>query len=171
MIAGLLVAFAVLMALGAQVDVPMTPVPMSLQSLAVLLAGALMGWRWGAGAVLVYLLAGGLGLPVFAGSASGWSHFGGPTAGYLAAFPLAAAAMGLAAKHGWLDRPLGAFALGLAGHGLLLGLGAGWLAMSIGLPQALSGGLWPFLPGAVVKSAVFALITISAARRFRPTIT
>ena len=157
--------FAALMALGAQVDVPMAPVPMSLQSLAVVLAGALLGpWRGMAGALL-YLAAGAAGLPVFAGAAGGIEHLSGATGGYLAAFPLAAGLVGLAATQGWTRRPGGGFPVMLAGHAVILGLGAGWLAMRIGLGAAVSGGLTPFLFGAAVKSAVAALIVWLAERR------
>ncbi len=150
--------FAALMAAGARADVPMAPVSMTLQSLAVVLAGAVLGpWR-GAAAAALYLAAGAAGLPVFAGGAGGAEHLGGATAGYLAAFPLAAGLVGAAAARGWTGSFGGAFAVLLAGHGLILGLGAGWLATRIGLGAALAGGLWPFLPGAAVKSAAGALL-------------
>jgi biotin transport system substrate-specific component len=164
MTAAAVLVMAVLIALGAQVDVPMAPVPMSLQSLAVLLAGALLGWRWGLVSVLLYLLAGGLGLPVFAGGASGWAHFTGPTAGYLVAFPVAAVLMGLASARGGFQRFWSGFSLGLAGHVVLLVLGAAWLATSIGVADAIAAGLMPFMGGAVVKTGVLACVTVAIAR-------
>lgn len=148
----LALAFAVLMAAGAQIDVPMRPVPMTMQSFAVLLAGAALGPAWGAGAVLIYLGLALLGLPVLAEGGGGPAPFLGPTAGYLVAFPIAAALAGLAARRGVLAHwAAGAGALfGL--HLLLLGLGGAWLALEIGAGAAWTGGVRPFLIGAAVKS-------------------
>ncbi len=133
---GLILAFAALMALSAQASVPMHPVPMTMQSAAVLLAGAVLGARGGVAAVLVYLGAAAIGLPVLSDGAGGLPTFVGPTAGYLVAFPVAAGLTGLAARQG------------------LLGLGAGWLARSMGVEGALAAGFTPFLIGALVKSAL-----------------
>lgn len=157
--------FALLMAAGAQFDLPLGPVPASLQSLAVLAAGAVLGPRFGVAAVLIYLAAGGLGLPVFAGGASGWDRFAGSTAGYLFAFPLGALLVGVLARRGWMKHWPTAIAAGLIGHALLLGMGCAWLALSIGPQRAFLDGAWPFLPGAVVKSALLAAATAIAARR------
>lgn len=158
------VLFVALMAAGGRIEAPMHPVPMSLQSLAVLGAGAFLGPRAGAAAVALYLLAGGAGLPVLAGGASGWARFAGPTAGYLFAFPLAAVLVGWAARRGWMERPGLALATGLAGHAVLLGLGAAWLAATFGPDVAWSDGTAPFLLGALVKSAVLAALTVGLAR-------
>lgn len=147
--------WAALIAVGAHLDVPMHPVPMSLQSLAVLAAGVVCGWRVGLAASLLYLAAGALGAPVFAGGAGGLDALNGPTAGYLIAFPLAAVVAA------WIVRPAPkrlAFIAGLAGHALILGLGWAWLAQTIGAQAAWSGGVQPFLIGAIAKSAALALI-------------
>ena len=151
---GLILAFAALMALSAQASVPMHPVPMTMQSAAVLLAGAVLGARNGVGAVLVYLGAAAVGLPVLSDGAGGLSSFVGPTAGYLVAFPIAAGLTGLAAGRGLLDRPAAGLAVLFAAHLVLLGLGAGWLARSMGPEAALAAGFTPFLIGAAVKSAL-----------------
>lgn len=159
-------ALAVLaMALGAQLDVPMHPVPMSLQSLAVLGAGAFLGPVWGTVAVLVYLAAGAFGLPVFAGGASGWARFLGPTGGYLAAFPIACAIVGWTAVRGWMRRPTTAVVIAFAGHAVLLAVGVFWLGRSVGMDAAINQGAAPFLIGAVVKSAVLALAVTFASRQ------
>lgn len=148
----LIVAFAVLMAAGAQITVPMTPVPMTMQTFAVLLAGATLGpWR-GTAAVLLYLVLGAVGLPILSDGASGLDHFAGPTAGYLFAFPLAALFVGLLI--GRARSLLARFGLMLAAHVLILALGAGWLATDIGLADAIAYGVTPFLIGMAVKSAL-----------------
>jgi biotin transport system substrate-specific component len=159
-----LLAFVGLIALGARVDVavPGSPVPQSLQTLAVLAAGLALGSRWGLAAGLIYLAAGALGVPVFAGGASGLSALTGPTAGYLVGFPLAALMVGAGSRTlspGPIWRTmLGGFALGLAGHLLILALGWAGLSLRIGAAEALSAGVMPFLWGMAVKSAALALI-------------
>lgn len=150
----LIVLFAGLMALGAWVDVPMHPVPMTMQSFAVLLAGAVLGPRPGVVAVLLYLALALIGLPVLSDGASGPGPFTGSTAGYLFAFPLVAGLAGLAARRGWLRRPLPGVAVLFGLHLILLALGGAWLATRIGVPGALAHGVTPFLIGAAVKSAL-----------------
>ena len=153
-ILGLTFAFAGLMALSARADIPMHPVPMTMQSWAVLLAGAVLGARWGVAAVLIYLAAAAVGLPVLSDGAGGLSPFVGPTAGYLIAFPIAAGLTGLAASRGLLDRPLAGLGVLFAAHLVLLGLGAAWLARSMGLEAVVAAGFTPFLIGAGVKSGL-----------------
>jgi biotin transport system substrate-specific component len=146
-------------AVAGRIEVPMVPVPMSLQTLAVLLAGAWLGPGRGALALALYLAAGAAGLPAFAGGAAGPAHLLGPTAGYLAGFVAAAALAGLAARRGWTARFSGAVATGLVGHALVLGLGTAVLARFLDGPAtAATAGLWPFLPGALAKSLAFAAI-------------
>ncbi len=157
-----------LVALGAQITVPMAPVPMTLQTLAVLACGLVLGPRRGAAAVALYVLAVGLGLPVLAdGSAApGWSLFTEPTAGYVLAFVPAAALAG------WIGRPreavrdhlLGAVAGGLAGHALVLVLGMIGLLRWLEPAEAWSSGAAPFLTGAVAKSVLAAAVAVAARR-------
>src|SRR5690606_11876723 len=153
-----IVVFAGLIALGARVAVPMVPVPMTLQTLAVLLAGAALGPVRGTAAVLLYLTLAALGLPILSDSASGLAPFSGPTAGYLFAFPPGAALVGWAAVAGRLRRPVAGFAVLCGVHLLILLAGAGWLATRIGLAAAVAAGFTPFLIGAAVKSALVLLI-------------
>ncbi|MFC0633907.1 biotin transporter BioY [Brevundimonas balnearis] len=148
----LVLAFAALTAVGAQIDVPMRPVPMTMQSFAVLLSGAVLGSVRGAAAVLFYLGLALLGLPVLAEGAGGAEPFLGPTAGYLFAFPLAAAGAGLAARRGVLSHWGGGAAALFGLHLLLLGVGGAWLALEIGAADAWTVGVEPFLVGAAVKS-------------------
>lgn len=144
--------------------IPVEPVPITLQTLAVTLCGALLGpWR-GALAVLVWLAAGMLGAPVLAGGTGGIDRFTGPGAGYLAAFPLAAWLVGILAARGWMRRPLTALAAMVAGNATCLAIGAAWLAMNIGPGAALTNGVLPFLIGAAVKSLAGAAVVIA----FRP---
>lgn len=148
----LVLAFAALMAICAQITVPMTPVSMTMQTFAVLLAGAVLGPGRGLASVLLYLALGAAGLPVLSEGASGLEHFAGSTAGYLFAFPLAALLVGLLYERA--ASLIARFGLMLAAHVLILTLGAGWLATDIGLGAALEHGVTPFLIGMAVKSAL-----------------
>lgn len=175
-----LVAVAVV-ALSARVDlaVPGSPVPQSLQTLAVVLVGALMGPRRGTLAVLLYVVAGAVGLPVFADGASGPGQLLGPTGGYLAGFVAGAWVAGAwgagpsaarrsvagpsaagARTRGWGEALLGM----LLAHALILAMGWGRLALLIGAEAAWVQGVVPFLWGGVVKSAA-ALLVLMLVRR------
>ncbi len=137
------------------VSIPLQPVPVSMQTLAVLMVGALYGWRLGGLTVLAWLLQGAAGLPVLAGGAGGLAHFFGPTAGYLLAFAPAATLMGWLAERGWDGaRPLRAFGAMLLGAALILLLGSTWLAALVGSAKAWKLGVQPFLLGDVLKSAM-----------------
>ena len=143
------------LAASSQVSVPMVPVPMTMQTLAVTLVGALYGWRLGGVTILVWLAQGALGLPVFAGGSGGFVRFFGPTAGYLLAFPIAGALTGWLVERGWNgSKLLLAFAAMLIGNALCLVLGAAWLAAMVGLPKAIAVGVAPFLLGAALKSVL-----------------
>ncbi len=143
------------LAASSQVSVPMVPVPMTMQTLAVTLVGALYGWRLGGLTILVWLAQGALGLPVFAGGSGGFVRFFGPTAGYLLAFPIAGALTGWLVERGWNGSKLPlAFAAMLIGNALCLVLGAAWLAAMVGLPKAIAVGVAPFLLGAALKSVL-----------------
>jgi biotin transport system substrate-specific component len=148
-----------LLALSSYIEVPMVPVPVTMQTFAVTLIGALYGWRLGAATVAAWLVEGAVGLPVLAGGASGIAHFFGPTAGYLFAFPVVAALTGWLAERGWNGaRPMLAFmSMGL-GNALCLVLGAAWLAAGIGLEKAIEFGVAPFLLGGFLKSALAAAV-------------
>ena len=157
----LVVAFSLLTALAAQVVVPLpwTPVPLTGQTFAVLLTGALLGSRLGALAMLAYLAEGALGLPFFRAGAGGVGHFFGPTAGYLLAFPAAAYVAGLLAERGWDRRFLTAAAAMALGSFVVLAGGWAWLAFALGsAAQAFRLGVVPFLAGDVVKIALAAAL-------------
>lgn len=146
------IAFAALIAVCAQISVPMVPVPTTLQTWAVLLAGLVFGARWGMASVALYLLAAAVGLPVLSDGRSGIEALTGPTAGYLAAFPIVAGLAGAMSQSQRFRPPLVMIASLTGLHAIVLALGAAWLARSVGVEAAVSGGLLPFLPGAIVKS-------------------
>lgn len=153
------------LALASYIEVPMVPVPMTMQTLAVPLVGALYGWRLGGITIAAWLVEGALGLPVLAGGAAGAHHFVGPTAGYLLAFPLAGMLMGWLAERGWNGRRVAlAFVGMLLSNAICLFFGAAWLALAIGLEPAVTHGVLPFLLGAVLKSALGAATLMALAR-------
>ena len=159
----LAVAGSALIAICARIQVPMWPVPMTMQTFAVLLIGLAYGSRLGAATVALYLFEGAAGLPVFAIGA-GLAYFAGPTAGYLFGFVAAAAFVGWLADRGW-GRPAGrAFVAMLGGSAVIYLFGVGWLAAFVGTEKALALGAVPFLPGDVLKAAL-AAAALQIARR------
>jgi biotin transport system substrate-specific component len=153
----MVVVFSAFVALSARVAIPWWPVPMTLQPLAVLFTGAVLGSRRGALALLLYLAEGAVGLPVFAGGA-GVAYLLGPTGGYLLSYPVAAGLVGWLAERGW-DRKLvwtaAAMSLGLL---VIYAFGVVWLAGFLGdLRAALVQGMLIFIPGDLVKIAIATL--------------
>jgi biotin transport system substrate-specific component len=155
--------FAIATAIGARISVPvpLSPVPVTLQTLFVLLSGALLGARLGAASQLAYLGAGIAGLPVFA-AGGGAAYLLGPTGGYLLAFPIAAFLAGVVTdrvRGPGLTRGAMLFAaLFLVSLVILVG-GASWLAVSTGdAARAWALGLVPFMLGDVLKVALASLI-------------
>jgi biotin transport system substrate-specific component len=159
---GVAVAGVALMSASSWIDAPMYPVPMTLQTLAVMVIAGLCGGGLGGLIVAVWLALGAVGAPVYAGGESGVDALSGPTGGYLGGFLLAAVACGrLMDKPRW--RGWGAM-LGVCAVGHVLVLGVGWarLAQMIGAGEAWSSGVAPFLVGAAVKSvAAVALIKLA----------
>jgi len=153
---------AVAAAAQVAVPVPLSPVPMTLQPLAVLAVGGVLGAADGVAALVAYLVLGALGLPVFAGGAGGALHLLGPTGGYLLAFPVAAGVTGALATRGGVLRTLLACALGMVV--IHLG-GVAQLAVLGGDPAvAFRVGFVPFLTGDLVKVGLAAAIILG----FRP---
>lgn len=151
----LCLAGTALIAVCARIQVPMWPVPMTMQSFAILLIGLAYGSRLGAATVGLYLFEGAAGLPVFA-TGGGLAYFTGPTAGYLFGFVAAAALVGWLAHQGW-GRPAGRIFLAmLAGSAVIYLVGAGWLAAFVGMEKALAAGVLPFVPGDILKAALAA---------------
>ena len=161
--------FALLTAVGAYVAVPLgiTPVPMTLQTLFVLLSGALLGPVAGASSQLLYLGLGVAGVPVFAMGAAGLPWIFGPTGGYLMSFPIAAATVGLiAGRQGGLVRMAGAL---LAATLVIFLMGSGWLAVVTDSSSTalLAIAVLPFLVGAVVKAAIALVVARQILERNR----
>ncbi|TMQ69095.1 MAG: biotin transporter BioY [Candidatus Eisenbacteria bacterium] len=154
----LILAASVVTALAARVAIPLpwSPVPLTGQTFGVLLSGAVLGARRGFIAQLVYLAEGALGLPVFAGGAAGATILAGPTAGYLLAFPLAAALTGALAERGWDRRYLSTLGALLGGSALVFAGGLAGLARFVPADRLLVTGLLPFVPGDLLKCALAA---------------
>lgn len=147
------VAMSVFIGLCAQIQVflPGTPVPLTGQTLAVLLSGALLGSRWGAAAVVAYLMEGSLGMPFFAGGAFGAAHLVGPSGGYLLGFLPAAWLTGRLAQRGWDRTPVKAAAMMALGSLVILACGTAGLSRFVPAGGLLAAGVLPFLPGDAVK--------------------
>jgi len=149
---------AALITLGAKIQIPFWPVPMTLHTLAVFLIAAALGPRLGLAAMAAYLGAGAIGLPVFSGTPErgiGLAYMAGPTGGYLAGYLLAAGLIGwLAAGRGWIGHVLAM----LAGLVVVYAAGLIWLALFVPMPKLLATGLTPFLLGDLVKIALAATL-------------
>jgi len=164
--------FALLTALGAQVAVPLpyTPVPATLQTLVVLLAGIVLGPRWGTVSMLFYVLLGVTGYHVFALGRWGLPTVLGPTGGYLIGFVLAQPVIGRLARPG--PRPLPrVLAAVLTGKALIYACGLAWLAAGTraDLTTTLLLGFWPFVPGLLLKASLATLVgsrLLNSARGF-----
>ena len=153
--AALVAGFSLVIALNAQVAIPLpfTPVPVTLQTLAVLLAGCLLGGGRGALAVIAYIGEGAAGFPVFSGGRAGVAHLLGPTGGYLLGFIAAAYLVGLLAERGALRSWPGTFLTLVLGNVVLYIPGIVWLGAFTGMDAAVKFGLQPFLAGDVLKIA------------------
>jgi biotin transport system substrate-specific component len=166
----LAVAGTAFLTLSAKIQVPFWPVPMTMQTLVVLMIGAAYGWRLGAATVLLYLAEGAAGLPVFAGTPErglGLPYMMGPTGGFLVGFVAAAAATGYLAERGW-DRPLWRLtALMTVGHLVIFAFGLAWLSHLVGWSKAWALGAAPFMWATILKTALAAAL-LRAGWRFAP---
>lgn len=163
---GLMIVFSLFIAASAQFAINIGPIPIvgaipiTGQTFAVLLTGALLGSRLGAAAVIAYLVEGAIGLPFFAGGAAGIIRFFGPTGGYLVAFPAAAFVVGAFAEHGW-DRRYASAVAAMAIGSVIVFLG-GWAWFSV-LTQtspvaAFKIAVLPYLIGDAIKIALAAAV-------------
>jgi len=158
---------AALTAAGAYIAIPIGPVPIVLQNLFIMLAGLLLGGRWGLISVGVYLLAGAVGMPVFAGGAGGIGKFVGPTGGYLLGFAGAAYLIGILSERGRGKVVVDVMAM-VAGTLVIYAFGVSWLKVVTGMTfsKAVAVGMLPFLIGDALKIAA----AIPIARALRPMI-
>jgi biotin transport system substrate-specific component len=168
----LAVVGAGLLTVSAKISVPFYPVPMTLQSLAVLLIGAAYGWRLGAATVLLYLFQGLMGMPVFAGTPpaiANYLYFVGPTGGFLIGFVASAAIVGLAVERGATRSPVMLAGTMLLAQIVLYALGSAWLAYFAQLSTGATGTgvvrAWAaaqnYLLGDVLKTAVATALTLA----------
>ena len=157
---GLVIVFSLFIAAAAQFAIHIGPIPITGQTFAVLLTGALLGSRLGAAAVIAYLIEGAIGLPFFAGGAAGIVRFFGPTGGYLVAFPAAAFVTGAFAEHGWdKNYPQAVVAMAIGSVIVFLG-GWAWYSVLTSTPPlaAFQITVLPYLLGDVIKIALAAAV-------------
>lgn len=151
---------------SAKIQVPFYPVPMTMQTFAVLVIGMAFGWRLGAATVALYLFEGAMGFPVFAGTPEkgiGFAYMLGTTGGYLLGFLISAAVVGWLAEKGWDRNVWTTLAAMTIGTAIILSLGNLWLGAVIGWDKpVLQAGLYPFLPAAAFKIGLAALVLPAA---------
>ncbi len=154
----LVVAGAALTAVAAQLSVPLWPVPVTGQTLAVLIVGSTLGAVRGSLSMVLYALLGIFGLPVFSEASKGFGVIAGPTGGYIIGFVFAAALTGWLAQRAWDHRILGAIASFAAGTVVTFAFGLPWLAAVLGtnLDLTLQYGLYPFILGGIIKALLAA---------------
>lgn len=156
------IACSCIIALGAQLELklPYTPVPITGQSLSVVIGSLLFGRKIALAGTATYLLEGASGLPVFSGGGAGLHHFAGPTGGYLLGFLPAAYAAGWAKDRGFTRSPIGVFITVIAASIPIFSVGVIRLWMIIGdLNTALSSGLYPFIAGDFMKALLASMLT------------
>jgi biotin transport system substrate-specific component len=162
----LVVIGSLLIAASSQIQVPFYPVPMTMQTFAVLLVGAVGGCRLGAETVSLYLAEAAIGLPFLAGGAGGLHHFAGPTAGYLYGYVVAAYVVGWLVERGAARNIVTLVGSLLLGDAILFALGALWLGYLFNANVAWTAGVLPFLLGDAAKIALVAS-TVLASQRLR----
>ena len=164
---GIVLIGSLLLAASSWIEAPMWPVPMTAQTYAVLIIGAVCGFRLAAATVGVYLIEGAVGLPMFAGGAGGPMHLIGPTGGYLFGFLIGAAAIGWLMERGWNRSFAGLLGALTIGHALIFAAGVSYLAAFTGIAGSLSTGLYPFILGSIVKTLA-AAATVKAIQGLTP---
>lgn len=161
----LALAGSAVLAVSAQVQVPLWPVPITAQTLVVLLLGFAFGPRLAAGTVGAYLAEGLVGLPVFAGGFGGLGVLARPSVGYLVGFLAAAVVTGVLAERGWSRRPSTVATGMVLGNLAIYAFGAGWLALVYTPTVAWSTGVVPFLVGDAIKIAIAVALLPWVAKR------
>jgi biotin transport system substrate-specific component len=167
--AAIVLALTLVLAFSARVQVPFWPVPMTLQTLAVLGIAGFAGPQIAGAAMLGYLAEGAAGLPVFAGTPAhgiGLAYLAGPTGGYLVGMLLASVVVGVLVRRAGAQ-PLRVGAAMLLGMLIVYGAGAGWLAGLIGPERAVEAGVVPFLLGDAVKAALATALVLAFGRSAR----
>lgn len=155
--AGIAIAGSLLLTVSAKTQIAFYPVPMTMQTLVIMVLGMALGPRLGAATVMLYLGQGALGLPVFAGTPEkglGLAYMAGPTGGYLAGFVAGAWLCGALAERGWDRSWLKTIVAAGLGHAALFGFGFIWLAILIGAEEAFAFGVAPFWAATLLKTAL-----------------
>lgn len=152
----MVIAGSLFIALAAQIAVPMYPVPLTGQTLAILLIGITYGPRMAGSTVALYLFEGAMGLPVFANGAAGALYMFGPTGGYLAGFLMAAVTIGFLAERGMGRSIISTAVAMLIGTAVIYVFGVAWLSIMIGFEKAVIHGVMPFLYGDALKAVIAA---------------
>jgi biotin transport system substrate-specific component len=169
--AALVVAGSLVLWVSAKIQVPFYPVPMTLQTLAIMAIAATYGMRLGIATVLLYLAEGAFGLPVFAGTPEkgiGLAYMIGPTGGFLAGFVIAVGLVGWLAERGFDRNIFKLFGAMLVGDAVLFVLGIFWLGTLLGWDKpVLEWGLYPFILGDLTKIALAASAVIAGQRILR----
>ncbi len=157
---------SVLIALFAQISIPMVPVPITGQTLAVTIVGFALGRNAGVSAVLLYLFEGAIGLPVFAGGAGGIAHFGGASGGYLYGFVVSAWILGHFSDKGVLHHFWQSFAVAIIASAATFVFGLIHLSFFVPEGSLLQYGLLPFIPGGIIKALLASVAVVPAYRFF-----
>jgi biotin transport system substrate-specific component len=167
----LVAAGAALTSIAAQIAIPLWPVPITMQTLAVLLVGVSLGAVRGALSMVLYAVLGIVGLPVFSDASSGFSVIAGPTGGYIVGFVFAAGFTGWLAQREWDRKVLRSILAFLGGTVVVFAVGLPWLAYALGtlgapndLNSVLQAGLYPFIIGGVIKALLAAGIMAASWR-------
>src|SRR5437588_10450197 len=157
---GLVIGFSLLTALAAQIVIPIGPIPITGQTFAVLLTGALLGSRLGAMAMIAYLVEGASGLPFFSGGHGGLFPLWGQTGGYLIAFPAVAFITGAFAEHEWDRKFLTAAAAMAIGSLVIMLSGWMWFSLVMRTSPALTFFITvlKFIPGDIIKIVLAAAV-------------
>tara|TARA_B100000475_G_C14836602_1_gene247116 strand:+ start:30 stop:596 length:567 start_codon:yes stop_codon:yes gene_type:complete len=160
---GLILLGSLLLALSSKVQVPFWPVPMTMQTFIVFIIGMTYGWKLAFSTLLVYLLEGALGLPVFA-KGGGLLYLTGPTAGYLYGMTIAAGVIGLFAELGYNNSYFKSLISLSIGTFIIFLCGVGYLGSVIEYDKALAGGLYPFIPSEFFKIGLAVVLIPSITR-------
>ncbi|MEE8341293.1 MAG: biotin transporter BioY [Candidatus Neomarinimicrobiota bacterium] len=143
------------------IPVPFSPIPITGQTFGILFLGALLGSRLGMLSVIMYIMEGIIGIPVFAGGTAGFMYLLGPTGGYLIGFIPAVYLVGYFAEKGWTNKIAITFIPMIIGTLVIFIFGISWLSVTAGFETALRIGLYPYLTGATTKIILATIVVYS----------
>jgi len=147
------------------IPVPFSPIPITGQTFGVLFLGTVLGRKLGTLSVIIYIIEGITGLPVFAGGSFGFLYLLGPTGGYILGFIPAIYLVGYLAEKGWMNNVSATFVAMVLGTSIIFIFGISWLSVTAEFGTALSIGLYPYIPGAIIK-IILATVTVYSINRF-----